>query len=115
MKTLIIKTALLMCISITLVAYPVSAQFNGNFNSGFSEPEKSQEPIVGGVRVILPEEEIDQTSEQVSETKSQRTVLYGLAAMFLVVVAVVVALSLNPFGRNPRLNNSTTEDDNQKL
>ncbi len=77
-----------------------------NSNSGFSSDTNTP---AGGVRVILPgEEALPQSSGP--DAQSNSTILYVLAAAFLLIVGIVVGISVYSSARS-----KPYEKDNQKL
>lgn len=72
------------------IAFPVSAQYD------FPAPTVTVSTLPrGGVRVILPEEEVNQPPQNIAAVRSQKSVLFGLGAVLLVIVAIVAAMSLH--------------------
>ncbi len=112
-KKIVLGSVFALTLVLFIATGIANAQTNENSNSILNN---NQAPVQGGVRVILPEDEINQTPSQAMETKSQKTVLYGLGAMLLVIVAIVAALSLYPLRHTKRQEtHKNTFDDNQEL
>lgn len=69
-----------------------------------TEDISTQKP--GGVRVILPEEVANTTVEPAAKQSNSKSVLFGLAAIFLIIIAALAALFLySQQKRNGTINN----------